>query len=531
MPESVGPKEPEERRAAAAQDPLRSIVSGWVWMMSARWSIRAIGLLSTVLLARLLVPKDFGIVAMAMVAVQFIRIFSESGQDLAIIRHADPTPEHFDTAWTMSVASGIVVALVLVLIAPLAEWYFHEPRIVPVIRFLSLAPLIEGFTNIGAVAGFRRSLQFNKDFRFTVARKLSTVLVTVPLALVLQNYWALAIGIVCGRVVTVLASYLMHPYRPRLCFTKLKELWAYSAWMQASEIGSFFGDQTDQIVVGGLANAAGMGAYNVGADIASAPTDELVMPAGRATFSVYSTLLQDPVRLAEAYLNVLSVMAIIAFSTGFGVAIVASDLVTVVLGPRWAPAAVLIPWLAIGAGLLGVARSVNAVLSATGNARLTAIRVWSFAGLLAPATVFGGLSWGAEGVAAARMIISLLFIPAMFYTLTRVIPVKSSQVLACVWRPALATIAMVAAVCLSGISDMSSVPLRLLCNVWFGAVVFFAVLLTLWLMSGRPAGGERMLLAQAAAVAGRVFGIPKKLAREGSSSSEKRAERKVVNDS
>src|SRR2546428_173424 len=96
------------------------------------------------------------------------------------------------------VCAGFFVALVLVAIAPFAEWYFEEPRVVPVIRVLALAPLIEGFTNIGVVAGFQRDLAFNKDFRFTVLRKLSSFIVTVPMALIWPNYWALAAGIVCG---------------------------------------------------------------------------------------------------------------------------------------------------------------------------------------------------------------------------------------------------------------------------------------------------------------------------------------------
>jgi O-antigen/teichoic acid export membrane protein len=475
---------------------LQSIARGSAWTITARWSVRAIGLVSTIILARLLRPADFGIVAMAMIAVGFISVFSEAGQNLAVIRHPDPTAEHFDTAWTMSVCAGFIVALVLVAVAPLAGWYYHEPRVVPVIRFLALAPLAGGFTNVGAIAGFRRSLQFNKDFGFTVIRKLSGFVVTVPLALIWQSYWALAAGIVCGTVLTVIASYRLHPHRPRFCLTKLREIWSFSAWTQIAGIGSFFGDQTDQIVVGGLAGTASMGIYNIAADIATAPTEELVTPAGRATFPVYATLLNDPARLAESYLSVLSLSVIVALATGVGVALVADDMVALVLGPRWALAAPLVPWLAIGGAMLGVARSVNAVLSVTGNARLNAMRNWAFAALLAPAAVVGSLAWGMEGVAAARMIVTILFVPVMFYSLTRVIPVGGAEILKCLWRPALATAMMAAAVLFAGPNTMSPMPLRLFSNVGLGAVVFIASLLALWFVAGRPTGAERMLIEQ-----------------------------------
>jgi lipopolysaccharide exporter len=491
-------------RASAAPNPLQSIARGSAWTIAARWSVRGIGLVSTVILARLLLPADFGIVAMAMIAVGFITVFSEAGQNLAVIRHPDPSAEHFDTAWTMSVCAGLIVALALFAAAPLAGWYYHEPRVVPVIRFLAIAPLAEGFTNVGVIAGFRRSLQFNKDFAYTVVRKLSGFVVTVPLALIWQSYWALAAGIVCGTVLTVIASYCMHRHRPRFCLTKLREIWSFSAWTQISGIGNFLGDQVDQIVVGGIAGTIPMGIYNVAADIATAPTEELVNPAGRAIFPVYATLLRDPVRLAQSYLEVLSISVVVSLATGVGVALVADDMVALVLGPKWALAAPLVPWLAVGAGMLGISRSVNIVLSVTGNARLTAMRNWAFAALLAPAAVAGGLAWGMEGAAVARMIVTILFVPVMFYSLSRVIPLGGVEILGCLWRPVLASAIMATAVLFAQIDTMSPIPLRLFCNVGLGAVVFATSLLALWFLAGRPRGSERILVTEAGRLARRM---------------------------
>jgi O-antigen/teichoic acid export membrane protein len=483
--------------ANPAASAMRSIGRGSAWMIAARWSVRAIGLISTIILARLLDPTDFGVVAMAMIALGFIQVFADAGQDLAVIRLSNPTAAHFDTAWTMSVCSGFIVALVLVTLAPLAGWYYHEPQVVPVIRFLAIVPLLGGITNVGATVGFRRDLAFDKEFRFLVVQKFSSFAVTIPLAVVLQNYWALAAGIVCGSLLTVLASYGLHPYRPRFGLTKLREIWSFSAWTQLAEIGNFFGTVTDQIIVGGVAGTVQMGAYNVAEDLATAPTGELVLPAARAIYPVYATLSHDPARLAQSYLSVLSIVSIVALSTGVGVALVADDLVALVLGAKWAPAALLVPWLAVGAGMFGMVRSVSAVLNVTGNARLNALRAWSFAALLAPAVIVAGFGWGVEGIAAARMIVTILFVPIMFHSLMRVIPVTTVELLACLWRPGLAAVSMAAAVWLAGTEVISSVLLRLFCNVGLGAIVFAVTLLVLWLVAGRPPGAEGMLIAQA----------------------------------
>jgi O-antigen/teichoic acid export membrane protein len=485
----------------------RRMAVGIGWTVAARWTVRGIGFVGMILLARLLSPADFGLVAMGMLTVAFVGIFAEAGQDLAIIRHADPTPEHFDTAWTMSVCVGLLMALILLAIAPFAGWYFHDPRAVPLTRFLALVPLLDGFTNVGVVAGFRRDLSFDREFYFIVVRKLSGYVVAVPLALILRDYWALAIGIVLGRLITVLASYRMHPYRPRLRLTKLGELWSFSAWSLIAAIALYSCGEADQIVVGGLMGTAAMGIYVVARNLAWSPTYEVVVPAARALFPVYATLLDDPVQLVQSYLEVLSFVAIIAFATGVGVAFVSEDLVVMVLGSNWSMAAGLVPWLAIGAGVLGIASSVNNILNVTGNARLSAVRNWMFLAVLAPATILCGLQWGSAGVAVAWMAVAILFVPVMFYSLMRVVPITTTQIMGRLWRPALAALSMAAVLPLSGTAEIPVVGMRLFCNVGLGAAVFGVVLLALWFLAGRPAGAERVVIAQTRAALGRLASV------------------------
>jgi lipopolysaccharide exporter len=487
----------EPAKQIPAPSGLHRMAAGAAWMIGARWAIRGIGLVSTVILARLLRPEDFGLVAMGAITVQFVLVFANAGQGMAVIRNVNATDEHFDTAWTMSIAIGIIVATVLVAVAPLAGLYFHEARAVAVIQVIALKPFINGFTNVG-ILSFRKDLRFDKDFQFLVIQKLSTFVAGIPLAFILRSYWALVIALVSGEVFNVLISYRMSPYRPRLRLTKLREIWTYSAWMQVANIGSFFDEQADQFVVGGLAGAAPMGLYNVAADSASAPTDEIVAPITRALFPFYATLLHQPSQLAEAYLGVLSTVAVIALSTGIGVALVAEDLVVVVLGQKWLAAAPLVVWLAVGSAVLGVTRSANPVISATGSGRLFAVRNWLFVALLAPAALVAGLNWGPVGVAAARAVVTVVWAPVMFYTVARVIPVTATEIFARLWRPVIAALAMAGSVRLSGIDAIASATGRLLSSAGLGAAVFTSVLLSFWVLAGRQPGIERTALEQAA---------------------------------
>src|SRR5258708_30549952 len=114
------------------------MLNGALWMIAVRWAIRLTGRVSTVILARLLMPSDFGIVAMAMIVVSTLEIFNQTGQKLVLIRLENPTKDHFDSAWTVSFLIGLAIAVAILAASPLAEFYFHVPKVYPVMQSVAL---------------------------------------------------------------------------------------------------------------------------------------------------------------------------------------------------------------------------------------------------------------------------------------------------------------------------------------------------------------------------------------------------------
>ncbi len=188
------------------------LMSGSVWMIAMRWSMRLLGLVSTAILARLLTPEDFGLVAMAAIAVGLVEVFSQIGVELALIRHPNPQRRHYDTAWTFNLLTGLILGGLMVLVAPLAAAFFEEPRVEPVLWVLAAAPLVRGAVNIGIV-DFRRDLRFAKDFQYNFITRIAGFVTTVTLALVFRNYWALVIGTMAHGVYGLIVSFFIHPYR------------------------------------------------------------------------------------------------------------------------------------------------------------------------------------------------------------------------------------------------------------------------------------------------------------------------------
>jgi lipopolysaccharide exporter len=483
------PAEMTAENLASGRGPTR-LMHGSLWMIAMRFSIRGIGLISTIILARILTPADFGIVAMAMLLIGFIEVFNDTGQQAALIANPNPSRAHYDTAWTISVIIAVVLTGIIFLAAPLASAYFKDPRITPVIELLSLRVLLGGFINIGTV-DFRRNLDFSRELRFGLVRKLATFAATLTLALIWKNYWALAIGMVVGYMLEVGLSYAMHRYRPRFSFSKMREIWACSSWLLIQSIGRFFETRVDEVAVAGVAPPSGMGHYIIAAELGALPVTELVKPVSRALFPNYARIAADPERLRDVYLLVFSAAFTVSVCLGTGIALVAADLVALVLGPQWADSAPLMVWFATAAAVTGTCNTVYAVFSAAGQSRFSAIQTWLRVLAYLPAMAWAASTAVLVNFAIARFAVAIFMAPTYFFRLKRVIPITMLQLATVMWRPLLAAAAMAGALLAADLpAHIDTLVLRLPAEVFVGGVVFIAVQMGLWRVAGRPAGIE-----------------------------------------
>lgn len=480
--------------AVGPQGPGAQMLRGSVWMVAMRWAIRLTGVVSTVILARLLNPKDFGVVAIAMIVVGMFEMLSLTGQGQAIIRHRNPTRAHYDTAWTISVLIGLGIAVAIVVAAPLTRVYFHDDRSVLVMQCLSLRALLAGFENIGTL-DFRRDLRFDRVFGYNYYAKLISFTLTISLALLLRSYWALVAGILVGQLARTVLSYVMHPYRPRFSFAAMSEIWSFSIWTFARAIGGYFMAQVEVIAIGGVAGAPSMGRYTVAKDVASSPTDELNDPVVTVLFPVMARHQDDPQQLRQLYLRTLGWSALIGVSTGTGVMMVAPDMVSVILGPKWIDITPLMGWLALTAGVATLTNSGFTLLDIIGLPHLGARMQWLRLGWLALAVFPAAyLTGDLVVVAAARFAMTVLFIPSLLFTVGRRTNVSLLDHGSVLWRPFVAGAILAGAIwCLNTALPFGGI-LRLAIDVSAGIGVFVGSLLGLWVISGRPPTAERDLV-------------------------------------
>ena len=474
------------------------VAAGAAWAMLFKLLERGLGLISTLILARILVPEDFGLVAIASSFVALLELMRMFGFDTALIQLRTVTPDHMNTAWTFAAGLGLGIAALVAATAPLVADFYGDPRLAPVLWVLALAALFNGLESNGPVM-LRRGLQWRKDFIFQTVRKTAAVAFTIPLAILWRNYWALVVGMLMGRFASLVASYVISPYRPRPSLAARADLWGFSKWVFISNMLQFLQQRLPNLIMGRLASPAAVGYFGMARDIGTIPTMEMVMPINRAAFPGYAKIAHDPRRMREGFLKLLAAIALVVLPAGIGVAATAELIVKVFLGPKWLPAVPAMQVLSVYGALYGLQSNANAAYLAIGRPRLQTAMMLAFVAVLVPGLVILTPRFAQTGAALACLLAAAVAVPLNLVNVCHCLGIRARELFGALWRPVLGSAVMAVAVwaTLSVLPDADSVPtaaLLLAAGVVVGALSYSLMVLGLWWASGRPAGAERWLL-------------------------------------
>ena len=475
------------------QDINQRMAKGIVWMVAARLMDRSIGIVSTLILARLLVPGDFGLVAMATAIGGILDLLGAFSFDMALIQNANAERRHFNTVWTFNVIFGVFCTLALIALAIPAANFYHEPRLTPVIYVLSISYFVGAFGNIGVVT-FRKELQFKQEFIFIFVRRVITFIVTITAAFLLRSYWALLLGMTVGRLVSFVMSYKMNDYRPGFTLSAAKELFHFSKWLLVNNALFFLLHDGCTFIIGRLFGVAELGIYSVAYEVSSLPSTELVAPINRATFPGFSKM-KDVSEMASAYLKLMAMIALIIVPVGVGIAAVADPLVNAVLGVKWIGAIPLIQILALHGAIAATQGNNSPVWMALGRPREMTVLVAIFLLFLFPGLYFFMTRYGIIGAGYAYLFANVPTLPYGMVITKRLLKFTWGDVCLAVWRPLVAVICMYGSVlALDRLWRIDIAFARLMIESLFGVLVYATAVVTLWLISGRPAGAEKYCL-------------------------------------
>jgi len=490
------------RPARPERSVLERTAVGLGWIVGWRMATRVLGLLSTLVLIRLLAPGDFGLVALASTFVIAVDTLSALGVEDSLVREPHPTPAMYDTAFTLNaLRSGVTAVLLAAAALPVAA-FFGEPRLAHVLWALAAGTVIAGAGSIGVV-DFRRNIDFGKEFALQILPRVLSIVITVSAALIWHSYWALVAGILVGRAVRTGFSYRMHPWRPRLDLSAWRYLIGFSAWSWAISMAELVRDRMNAFVLGRTLDATAVGIYSIGEEIASLPATELVGPLCRSCFSGFAADRAAGHGVAETFLRPVALTFLVTLPTGIGLSLVADPLVRLAVGEAWAGAIPVIQVLGAMGAFVVFGCIASTLLSAHAMLRrqfaVTLGCLLLRLALVVPLVNAYGVLGAALGVLAGTVVDQSLYMAMAF----RSFGIPAGELLRRTWRSAAAAAAMAAVLAAAGLGwaaapgSEAHLVQALASAAGLGAGTYGLALLALWLLSGRPAGAEADLLALA----------------------------------
>ncbi|MDG3088289.1 oligosaccharide flippase family protein [Vibrio hannami] len=312
----------------------QKIAIGYFWNLVAKWINRTIGVVSTLILVRILQPVDFGIAALATIVLALFMMLSEVGTDKYVIKAKECTTELLNSAWSLNIFLKLICALILALMSGVVADFTNEPVLRNVLLVSSLIPIIGSFKNIG-LALYERELNYKPLTRLTVWVKIAVFPVTITLAFWLQNYWALIVGLLTSEILTVAGSYRIHSFRPQWTVTQWREQWGFSQWMVISTTTGYIRSRIDALLLGRYLPSEAVGTYRVSQEFAWLPFTELIAPATSSFYSGISKISDDKDELRNKVAQYLTVTYLLVIPSAIGIYALQEQIVIVVLGEKW----------------------------------------------------------------------------------------------------------------------------------------------------------------------------------------------------
>lgn len=473
------------------------VAKGAAWMVALKLAMKLIGLLSTIILARLLKPEDFGLIAIIMAIFAMIEILGNFSFDTVLIQKANASADDYNTAWSFNVAFGVFACIVLTLGAGWVADFYGDVRIQPVMIALSGLFLLSGFQNIGVVE-FRKNLTFDKEFRYQIFPKLLSFFSTMGFAFWLQSYWALVFGSLVWRLFVLVAGYALHSFRPRFTFSEWRHLFQFSKWLMINNFLYFFNNRSPEMIIGKLFSPQAAGFFTIAQEISTLPTSEFAANITAASYPGYCKISSYPEKLREMYLSVLESIVFFVMPAGIGIAMLANVLVPVVLGEQWSSSIGLIQYLALSGALIAMTSNTGSVFLALGRPKVPTLMSFIRMIVLIPLIFWCSSNVGLIGVAQAVFLSSLLVFVSSMGLLLLGLKINLMSIIRVFTRPVLGSIVMALVLDLvanflqqNNVADV----IQLFMLILVGLFVYTFCVFVVWMLCGRASGPESNILA------------------------------------
>ena len=393
----------------------RSIRGGGVTILShgINFFIRT---LSTIVLARLLVPTDFGIIAMVTSVTGFAGLFSDIGLSMATIQKDKINHEQVSTLFWVNVAAGALITLVTASLAPIIAWFYDEPRLTMITLAMVSTFFIGGLT-IQHRALLNRQMRFIALASIQVLSLLVGVCVAIGSALAGAGYWALVLMQISSAFSSLIGLWIVCDWRPGrpMPYAGVRDMLFFGGNITLFNIVNYFARNFDNILIGRVWGAGSLGLYSKAYGLLMLPLRQINMPLSSVAIPALSALYGDLPRYQSYYLKTISLITLVSTPLVGFLIVCSDDLILLVLGPQWSAAGKIF-------AVLGISALIQPLYFTQGWLHVSAgrgdryLRWGVISSILIVLSFIVGLPYGPVGVAIAYAAVTwAIIVPCMWY--------------------------------------------------------------------------------------------------------------------
>jgi len=314
----------------------RTAVVSALWAAGESWSLRGVSLIVFLVLARLVDPAAFGLVALAAVYVTTVQALSDQGLATALIQRESLEDAHKDSAFWANLAVGAILALATLALAAPAAAFYSEPRLAPILRWYALWPLL-GSLSVVQQALLRRAMRFRELALRQLAGAIAGGIVGIAMAYAGMGVWALVGQQLVNQAVALVVLWSIAEWRPRFAFSysHFKHLFGFGFNVLAANVVRAVGFQADRLVLGYFLGATELGYYSVAQRLLAIVTDFVAGSAERIVVPLFSRIQGEKERVNRGLMTAQRLLCLITIPAFVGLAATAPVLMPVVLGAKW----------------------------------------------------------------------------------------------------------------------------------------------------------------------------------------------------
>ena len=456
-------------------------IKGAFWSAVQSWGTQVVTFVVFTLLARLLEPKAFGLVALAGVVIAFVQVFLDRGFAVAIVQRKELEPEHLDTAFWTGITIGSLMTIVSMISAETIADIFNEPELVPIIRWLSLVFVIRGFSSVQE-AILRRNLNFKVlAIRSSVAVITAGIIATV-MAFMGFGVWCLVVQKLTNVLLQVVMLWSISDWRPKLNFSwpHFKSLFSFGINIVGIDLLNFLNRRGDDFLIGYFLGSVALGYYSVAYRLLVTGTQLLTGILNQVALPTFSKLQSEPERLRKALYKVTFFASLISIPAFMGLAVLAPELITVMFGKQWSQS---IPVMQILASI-GVLQSLfflnGSIMTAMGKPDWR-LKINFFSTIVSLVGFAIAVRYGIVAVAAAFAIRNYLLCPLFVWVIYKLIKIDVRRYLSQFVTPVISSLCLCLALLIvkSSLTNMISSPKLLVISIPTGFVIYGIVLFLL----------------------------------------------------